>query len=154
MHYFSTVSEKFKIVLTSLSPVLLILPKTVARMCAERTEGLNHPGASVLLIITLCAAPTIGFRLLQAKLERFWIYFILSIVHGVESTLDKITLPLQSSILERCCIKRQKNVSKQRKARVNRLLADLAIVSIFAESSAIFVSSKVIQYLSSVLLWT
>ena len=147
MHYFSAVSKKYKIVLAFLSPVLLILPKTVARLCAEKTEGLNHPGTSVLLIITLCAAPTIGFRLLQAKLEGFWIYFILSIVHGVESTFDKITLPLQRYILESCCIKGQQNNSKQRKPRVNRLLADLAIVSIIAESSAIFVSSIVIQYL-------
>ena len=145
-HYFEIISKHSKAILASLSPALVIIPKAIGRLCAEKMEGLNHPGTSILLLISLYAAPPMFFRILQAKLHGFWMYFALSIVHGIEGTFDKVTLPLQDYILRRCCSKRRRGyVSKQRKPRVNRFLADLSIISFLAESSAIFVSSFVIQ---------
>ena len=67
-------------------------------------------------------------------------------MHGIASTFDKITLPLQDYILKKCCAKRH-HVSKHRKPNASRLLADLAIISIIAESSAIISSSAIIQIL-------
>ena len=145
-HYFGSLSESYKSVVASLSPVLIIIPKTVARLCAEKMDGLNHPGTSVLLVIALHAGSPLLFRILQAKLESPRMYFILSIVHGIESTFDKVTLPFQDYILQKCCKQQQQHRnSREIKSRVKRLLADLAIVSMIAESSAIFASSAVFQ---------
>ena len=145
LHYFSVIPDKYKAVMASLAPALLIAPKAIARLCAEKMEGVNHPGTSVLLVVIPHAAPQMLFRILQAKLEGYWMYVVLSIVHGIESTFDKITLPLQDYILKRCCLRNQQHNSRERKPRENRLFADLAIVSMIAESSAILVSSAVIQ---------
>ena len=149
LYYFNRITEDSKAVLASLSPALVIIPKAIARLCAERMEGLNHPGTSVVLLLPIYAGLPILFRLLQAKLHGFWTYFALSIVHAITGTFHKITLPLQDYLLHRYCAKSYKRqhgyVSKYRKPRVNRLYADLAIVSFVAESSAITVSSVVIQ---------
>ena len=146
LYYFNIVGENSKAILASLSPALFIIPKAVARQYTNELEGLNHPGTSFLLLMPLTAAPPIMFRILQAKLHGFWLYFGLSIVHGIKSTFDKLTLPLQDYILHRCCRKRQQGqVSKERKPRVNRLYADMAIVGMIAESSSIIVSAVVVQ---------
>ena len=144
-HYFLVIPDKYKAVIASLLPVLFVIPKAVARLCAEKMEGVNHPGTSILFVIILYTTPQMVFRILQAKLERCWMYLILSIVHGIESSFDKITLPLQDYLLKRCCARSHTCLSKQRKPRASRLLADLATVSMIAESSAILVSSAVIQ---------
>ena len=145
-YYFNIIPEKYKAVLASLFPALVIISKVTTRLCAEKMEGINHPGTSVLLLISLYTVPTMLLRVLQAKLHSFWMYFMLSIVHGIESTFDKITLPLQDYIIHRCCAKRQQgHISRETKPRVNRLFADLAIVSMIAESTAIIFSSVVIQ---------
>ena len=146
LYYFNIIPEKARAILASLSPALVVMSKAIARLCVEKIEGINHPGTSVLLLMSLYTAPIILFRVLQTKLHGFWMYFIIAIVHGIESIFDKITLPLQEYILHRCCMKGQhRHVSKKRKPRVNRLFADLAIVSMISESSAIIVSSVVLQ---------
>ena len=149
--HYQHMSNSSRAILASLCPALLIIPKVVARICAKKTKGLNHPGTSVLLVITLHASSSMLFRILQARMERFSTYFILCFVHGFESTFDKITLPVQDYILQwcfkRCSRKTHRCVSRQTTPRSNRLLADLAILSITAEASAIFVSEAGIQIL-------
>ena len=146
LYYFNIIPEQSKAALACLSPAIVIIPKAIMRLCAEKLEGINHPGTSVVLLLSANSALTMLFRILQVKLHGFWMYFLLSILHGIESTFDKITLPLQDYILHRCCAKRQQgHVLKERKPRVNRLFADLAIVSMIAESSAIIFSSVFIQ---------
>ena len=146
LHYFNLISEKSKAILASLAPAFVIIPKAITRLCAEKMEGLNHPGTSILLLLSTHAGMPVLFRILQTKLHGFWMYFLLSIIHGIESTFDKITLPLQDYILHRCCTKGQRGyTSKEKKPRVNRLFADLAIINMIAESSAIIVSSVVTQ---------
>ena len=144
--YFQALPENSKAVIASLSPALWIIPKAVARLCSQNIEGVSRPGTSVLFLIIVYIVPPIIIRILQAKLHGFWVYFGLCIVHGIASTFDKITLPLQDYILKKCCAKRH-HVSKHRKPNASRLLADLAIISIIAESSAIISSSAIIQIL-------
>ena len=146
--HFKHISNSSKALLASLCPTLLIIPKAVARVCARNTRGINHPGTSVLLVVALHAGPPTLFRILQAKVEEFRMYVILCFVHGLESTFDKITLPIQDFILQwfyerRCC--KRKQITGHLKPRASRLQADLAIMSVIAESTAIFVSSAGLQ---------
>ena len=122
LHYFNLISEKSKAILASLAPAFVIIPKAITRLCAEKIDGLNHLGTSILLLLSTHAGMPVLFRILQTKLHGFWMYFLLSIIHGIESTFDKITLPLQDYILRRCCTKRQRGyMPKEKKPRVNRL---------------------------------
>ena len=146
--HFKYLPDKSKAIWASLCPAFLIIPKVVARLCIKSTRGINHPGAAVLLLIALHAGPPTVFRILQVRLEKFSLFIILCLVHGLESTFDKITLPIQDYILHWChkrCTKRTQSVSGNINPRYSRLLADLAIVSIIAESTAIFVSSAGLQ---------
>ena len=148
-HFKQMPSSCYKVLLASLCPALLIIPKAVARICARGiTRGISHPGTSVLLLVALYVGPPTLFRILQARVEEFRMYVILCFVHGLESTFDKITLPIQDYLLhwfyERFCCKTNRNTGHL-KPRASRLQADLAIMSIIAESTAIFVSSAGLQ---------
>ena len=145
--YYKTLPEDRKAILASFIPAALIVPKALERVFAGGIKRINHPGTSVILLVPMYTASAIIFRVLQARLEGFSLYFILRIVHGLESTVDKLTLPFRDYLYHKCCKERAQNAKQYRTPRVNRLHADLALLSMIVESGSIFLSCAIVEIL-------
>ena len=143
--YYKELSESERALLASFLPAILIIPKALGRVFAERVTGINHPGTSFVSLIATYTGGAMYFRVLQAGLEKFSLYFVLCIVHGLESTIDKITLPLRDYIYHKCCTESGQSVREFRTPRVNRLLADLALLSMIVEAGSIFLSCAIVE---------
>ena len=143
--YYKTLQEHEKAILASFIPAIVIIPKALERVFAETIKGINHPGTSVILLICIYTSSAIVCRVIQADLEKFSLFLVLCIVHGLESTIDKLTLPLRDYIYHRCCTRRHHSSREFRTPRTNRLLADLALVSMITEAGAIIMSCALVQ---------
>ena len=143
--FYKTQTESNQAIIASCVPVLVVIPKIVERALAGRLQGINHPGTSGMLLIVLYIGAA-NTRVLQAALHDFRLYVLLCVIHGLGGAIDKLTLPLQDYVLKRCFKCQQHSFSSQfRSPRANRLLGDLALLSVILESSSIFVNCATVQ---------
>ena len=143
--YYKTLSETNKVILASLAPATVIIPKAITRISAENLKDINHPGTSVLLILPFQVCTAVVFRVLQAGLNSFAPFFASCVIHGLEGTVDKLTLALRDFVLHKCCVRQYQSLKQFKNPRVNRIWADLAIVSMIVEGAAIFLSCATVQ---------
>ena len=141
--------------IAAIAPMGVIPVKVVARICAIRLRGVNHPGTSHAIVAAAYGASSIVFRTLQAGIESFELFVVLSIGHGVVYIFERLTVPLRDYYWNklglwccwccccRCCHRRgQYNV---RTPRSQRLTADMSIQGMLFESTSIVYSIGVIQ---------
>ena len=143
--YYKTLSEINKVVLASLAPAILLLPRAIIRISLERLKGINHPGTSISLLFTFQVGASMVCRVLQAGLQDFKPFLALCIIHGLEGTLDKITLPIRDFLCHKWFFNRHHSFTQFKTPRVSRLWADFTITSIIVEASAIFLSCATVQ---------
>ena len=136
-----------RMIFAAVAPMILLPGKMISRLCAIHLEGVNHPGTSYAIVATLYGASSIVSRTLQAGLESFELFVVLSIGHGVVYIFERLTVPLRDYCWNklglwccwccccRCCRRRgQYNV---RTPRSQRLTADMSIQGMLFESTAI-----------------
>ena len=146
--WFARTPPGFKrMIFAAVAPMILLPGKMISRLCAIQLEGVNHPGTSYAIVATLYGASSIVFRTLQAGIESFELFVVLSIGHGVVYIFERLTVPLRDYYWNklglwccwccccRCCHRRgQYNV---RTPRSQRLTADMSIQGMLFESTAI-----------------
>ena len=154
--WFARTPPGFKrVMIAVISPIGVIPTKVVSRLCAIHLEGVNHPGTSYAIAAVSYGASSIVFRTLQAGIESFELFLVLSIGYGVVYIFERLTVPLRDYYWNklglwccwccccRCCHRRgQYNV---RTPRSQRLTADMSIQGMLFESTAIAYSIGVIQ---------
>ena len=139
-------SEKKLAIIVSFIPSIVIMPKLLGRMLVQKLQGINHPGTSGILLIVLNIGGATVFRVLQVSFENLSLFVLLSVIHGLIGIIDKLIAPLQDyiyNIYDKCW---KRSTRKHIKTpRVNRFLADLALLSIVVETSSVFVNCALVQ---------
>ena len=126
-----------KLLIAIYSPLIGVALKVISRICVQRLWNITHPGYSYVLLAPLYYMSAVMFRVLQADLESLQSIAILGIIHGAAEVVERSTMV----VIDHICHVIRKRTSAPwgsfRTPRRERLMADIAIMSMLYESTAI-----------------
>ena len=133
------VESNHKFLFALFAPIIGVVLKTFSRICAQRLYNITHPGYSYVTLVPLFYGTAIMFRVLQADLDNLQFIIIIGIVHGAAEVIERSTMVLIDHI---CYVLwRRKSASwgtfRTPRRDHERLMADIAIMSMLSESTAI-----------------
>ena len=126
-----------KMVIAIFTPLITVVIKGASRICVEKLSGLNHPGTSFVLLGPLYCGSAVMLRLLQVDLERLKSVALIGVIHGIAEVIERSAMVLIDHICHRVLENRTVPWGGFRTPRRERLAADIAIMSMLYESSAI-----------------
>ena len=126
-----------KLLIAIYSPLIGVALKVISRICVQRLWNITHPGYSYVLLAPLYYMSAVMFRVLQADLESLQSIVILGIIHGAAEVYERSTMV----VIDHIChvIRKRKSApwGSFRTPRRERLMADIAIMSMLSESTAV-----------------
>ena len=127
-----------KLVIALFSPLIGVFLKVISRVCVQRLYSkCIHPGYSYVLLTPLYCCSAVMFRVLQADLGSLQSIAVLGIIHGAAEVIERSTMVF----IDHICHVIWKTTSAPwgsfRTPRCERLMADIAIMSMLYESIAI-----------------
>ena len=130
-------NEEGKLVIALFAPLIGVIVKTISRISVQQLWNITHPGYSYALLAPLYFESAVVFRVLQADLGRIEKIAILGIIHGALEVLERSAMV----VIDHICHVIWKRISAPwgsfRTPRCERLMADIAIMSMLYESTAI-----------------
>ena len=126
-----------KLLIAIFAPLAGVFVKVTSRICVQKLYNITHPGYSYVFLSPLYCGAAIVFRILQADLGSLLDIAILGIVHGAAEVLERSTIVLLDHIVHTMLEKRSAPWGSFRTPRRERLMADIAIMSMLFESTAI-----------------
>nr|XP_058961348.1 uncharacterized protein LOC131788279 [Pocillopora verrucosa] len=130
-------TEHGKLLIALFSPLFVIVFKVILRLCAQRLKKIVHPGYSYTLLAPLYFGSAIMFRIIQAELDNLKFIAVLGIIHGAVEVLERSTVVFIDHICHVILKRRSAPWGSFRTPRRERLMADIAILSMLCESTAI-----------------
>ncbi|KAL9956326.1 hypothetical protein ACROYT_G037791 [Oculina patagonica] len=135
---YTTQSKEGKLLIALFSPLIGVVFKVVSRICVQQlSRNIIHPGYSYVPLAPLYCASAVMFRVLQADLDSLQSIAILGIIHGAAEVAERSTMV----VIDHICHQIRKRTSAPwgsfRTPRRERLMADIAIMSMLSESTAI-----------------
>lgn len=130
-------NEQGKLIIALFSPLLGVILKTVSRISVQRLWYITHPAYSYVLMAPLYCGTAVIFRVLQADLNSLRSIAVLGIIHGAAEVIERSTVVAIDHI---CHVIRKRELAPWgsfRTPRSERIMADIAIVSMLFESTAI-----------------
>ena len=129
--------EKGKLSIALFSPLIGVVLKVVLRIFVQRLYNITHPGYSYVLLASSYFGCAVIFRVLQADLDSLKFMAVLGIIHGASEVIERSIMV----VIEHLCHRLWKGTSAPwgsfRTPRRERLMADIAIMSMLSESIAI-----------------
>ena len=138
--------SKLRLVIALFAPLIGALLKVISRILAQRLGNITHPGYSCVLLAPLYCVSAIMFRVLQADLDSLRSIAVLGLIHGATEVIERSTMVVIDHICHVICKRTSAPWGSFRTPRRERLMADIAIMSMLFESAAI-VSVNGILYL-------
>ena len=126
-----------KLLIALFSPLIGVLLKVISRICVQRLYNITHPGYSFVLLAVLYFSPAAVFRVLQADLDSLQSIAIVGIIHGAAEVIERSTMVVIDHICHMIWKRKSAPWGSFRTPRRERLMADIAILSMLAESAAI-----------------
>ena len=139
-------NEHGKLLIALFSPLFVVVFKVILRLCAQRLKKIVHPGYSYTLLVQLYFGSAIMFRVMQAELDNLKFIAVLGIIHGAVEVLERSTVVFIDHICHVILKRQLAPWGSLRTPRRERLMADIAILSMLCESTAI-VSVNGVLYL-------
>ncbi|XP_078369013.1 uncharacterized protein LOC144652988 [Oculina patagonica] len=130
-------SDEGKLAIALFAPLIGVALKIISRICAQRLWNITHPGYSYVLLAPCYYALAIIFRVLQADLDRLQSIAILGIIHGAAEVMERSTMVVIDHIGHVFWKRKSAPWGSFRTPRRERLMADIAILSMLSESTAI-----------------
>ena len=130
-------NEHGKLLIALFSPVFGAMYKVILRLCTQRLKKIAHPGYSYILLVPLYFGSAIMFRVMQAELENIKLIAVLGIIHGAVEVLERSTMVFIDHICHVILKRRSAPLGSLRTPRRERLMADIVIISMLSESTAI-----------------
>ena len=130
-------NEKGKLLIALFSPLIAIVFKMISRLCVQRLWNITHPGYSYVLLAPLYFGSAVMFRVLQADLGNIESIAILGVIHGVAEVIERSTMVVIDHIFHVIWKRTSAPWGTFRTPRRERLMADIAIMSMLYESTAI-----------------
>ena len=139
-------TEHGKLLIALFSPLFGVIFKVILRLCTQRLKKIAHPGYSYILLVPLYFGSAIMFRVMQAELENIKLIAVLGIIHGAVEVLERSAVVFVDHICHVILKRQLAPWGSLRTPRRERLMADIAILSMLCESTAI-VSVNGVSYL-------
>ena len=125
-----------KLLIATFSPLLGVVVKVASRICVQNVY-ITHPGYSYVLLSPVYCGAAVLFRVLQADLGSLQAIALLGIIHGAAEVIERSTMVLIDHICHMLWKRRSAPWGSFRTPRRERLMADIAIISMLYESAAI-----------------
>ena len=138
--------SKLRLVIAVFAPLIGLLFKVISRSFVQRLDNITHPGYSYVLLAPLYCFSAIMFRVLQADLDSLQSMAVIGLIHGATEVIERSTMVVIDHICHMICKKISAPWGSFRTPRRERLMADIAIMSMLYESTAI-VSVNGVLYL-------
>ncbi|PFX19175.1 hypothetical protein AWC38_SpisGene16423 [Stylophora pistillata] len=126
-----------RLLIATFAPLIGVAAKVLSRICVQQLWNITHPGYSYVLLVPVYFSAAVVTRLLQAELDGMASIATLGIIHGVIEVVERSTMV----VLDHFCHQLWKRTSAPwgsfRTPRRERLMADIAIISMLFESTAI-----------------
>ena len=129
-------NENGKLLIATFSPLLGVVVKVTSRICVQKLY-ITHPGYSYVLLSPVYFGAAVLFRVLQADLGSLQAIALLGIIHGAAEVIERSTMVLIDHICHMLWRRRSSPWGSFRTPRSERLIADIAIMSMLYESAAI-----------------
>ena len=126
-----------KMIIALFAPLVMVVLKGVSRVCVQRLWRINHPGTSFALLVPLYCGSAMMLRLLQVDIKSLGSVAVIGLIHGIAEVIERSTMVLIDHICHQVWDRRLVTCGDFRTPRLERLAADIAIMSMLYESSAI-----------------
>ena len=126
-----------KLLIALFAPLIGVVGKVISRICVQRLYNITHPGYSHVLLAPLYFGTAVIFRVLQADLDSLKFMAVLGIIHGASEVIERSTMVVIDHICHRLWKRTSAPWGSFRTPRRERLMADIAIMSMLSESIAI-----------------
>ena len=130
-------NKEGKLLIALFAPLIGVIVKTISRISVQQLWNIAHPGYSFALLAPLYFESAVVYRVLQADLGSVESIAVLGIIHGASEVVERSTM----IVIDHICHVIWKRTSAPwgsfRTPRRERLMADIAIMSMLYESTAI-----------------
>ena len=129
--------SKLRLVIAVFAPLIGVLFKVISRISVQRLGNLTHPGYACVLLAPLYFLSAIMFRVLQADLDSLQSMAVLGLIHGATEVIERSTMVVIDHICHSIWKRTSTPWGSFRTPRRERLMADIAIMSMLYEPTAI-----------------
>ena len=127
-----------KILIAIFAPLIAVFLKGASRICVQRLWcRISHPGTSFVLLAPLYCGSAIVLRLLQVDLQSLESVALIGVIHGIAEVIERSSMVLIDHFYNQVLEKRRIPLGGFRTPRRERLAADISIMSMLYESSAV-----------------
>ena len=126
-----------KLLIALFSPLMGVALKAISRIRVQRLWNISHPGYSYVLLALLYFLLAVMFRVLQAELDNLESIAVLRLIHGFAEVIERSTVVVIDHICHQICRRASPPWGSFRTPRRERLTADIAIMSMLFESTAV-----------------
>ena len=126
-----------KVYIAVFSPLITAALKSISRLCVQRLWRISHPGTSFVLLVPLYYGSAVMLRLLQVDLKSLKSIALIGMIHGIAEVIERSAVVLIDYIHHLIYKRRRAPWGSFRTPRRERLAADMAILSMLFESSAV-----------------
>ena len=130
-------NKKGKLLIALFAPLIGVVLKVISRSCVQRLWNITYPGYSYVLLAPVQLGSAVIFRVLQADLGSLQSIAILGIIHGAAEVIDRSTMVAIDHIFHVIWKRASAPWGSFRTPRRERLMADIAIMSMLSEPTAI-----------------
>ena len=130
--------ENGKVIIAIFAPLITVFLKGASRICVQRLWcRISHPGTSFVLLVPLYCGSAIVLRLLQVDLQSLKCVALIGVIHGIAEVIERSSMVLIDHFYNQVLEKRRIPFGGFRTPRRERLAADICIMSMLYESSAV-----------------
>ena len=136
-----------RLVIAFFAPLVGVLFKVISRIFVQQQESITHPGYACVLLAPLYCHSAIMFRVLQADLDSLQSMSVLGLIHGATEVIERSSMVVIDHICHVICKRTSAPWGSFCTPRRERLMADIAIMSMLYESTVIvFVNGLLYLY--------
>ena len=139
-------NKEGKLLIAIFAPLIGVVLKVISRISVQRLWNITHPGYSYVLLAPVYFGSAVMFRVLQADLNSLQSMAILGIIHGAAEVIERSIMVVIDHICHVIWKRTSAPWGSFRTPRRERLMADIAIMSMLYESTGI-VSVNGVLYL-------
>ena len=127
-----------KLLIAIFIPLIVVVIKVAGRICIQRLWcRISHPGTSFVLLAPMYCGSAVMLRLLQVDLHNLDSVALIGVIHGIAEVFDRFIMAFLDHNVHQVVEKRKTPWGGFRTPRRERLAADLTIMSMLSESSAV-----------------
>ena len=135
---FNRQDKNGKVIIAIFTPLITAFLKGASRTCVQRLWcRISHPGTSFVLLTPLYCGSAVILRLLQVDLQSLESVALIGVIHGIAEVVERSTMVLIDHFSNQVLEKRSIPLGGFRTPRRERLAADICIMSMLYESSAV-----------------